>query len=78
MTIVSGFLQGTSAKHFIPHGIFLFQTFGLFPRLLRRIQIIIDGGTPPSSGVHKVYIATEVVKVGALIASGCALALRAC
>ncbi|HEX6994465.1 MAG TPA: DUF4149 domain-containing protein [Gammaproteobacteria bacterium] len=43
------------------------QGFFLLPRLDARVEVIIQGGTPPASVLHDVYVAVEAVKLGALV-----------
>ena len=49
-------------------GILALQTAWLMPVLVERIDVIIAGGTPPSSSLHIVYVAIELVKIAALFA----------
>ena len=51
------------------------QVFGLRPALDRRVQVIIDGGTPPRSRLHRLYIVLEGIKRLALPTVGTILAL---
>ena len=51
------------------------QVFGLRPALDRRVQVIVDGGTPPRSRLHHLYIALEGIKLLALPTLGTILAL---
>jgi hypothetical protein len=51
------------------------QVFGLRPALDSRVQVIIDGGTPPRSRLHRLYIVLEGIKLLALPALGTILAL---
>ncbi|WP_297600648.1 hypothetical protein [Mycobacterium sp.] len=53
----------------------LVQVFGLRPALDRRVQVILDGGTPPRSRLHRLYIALEGIKLLALPTLGTILAL---
>lgn len=46
------------------------QTLWLLPGLDARVQIIIDGGTPPESSAHLVYIVVEGTKLLLLAAIG--------
>lgn len=43
------------------------QSFFLLPELDRRIQLIINGTTPPESPLHLYYVILEVIKVIGLI-----------
>jgi hypothetical protein len=63
----------TSAVKLVWGGIFLIlclQTFWLLPALDARALIYINGGTPPASYLHLVYIIVESFKLIALIAVG--------
>lgn len=51
------------------------QVFGLRPALDRRVQVIIDGGAPPRSRLHRLYIALEGIKLLMLPTLGTILAL---
>lgn len=51
------------------------QVFGLRPALDRRVQVIVDGGTPPHSRLHHWYIALEGIKLLALPTLGTLLAV---
>jgi hypothetical protein len=51
------------------------QVVGLRPALDRRAQLIIDGGTPPPSRLHRLYIALEGIKLLALPILGTLLTL---
>jgi hypothetical protein len=51
------------------------QVVGLRPALDRRAQLIIDGGTPPPSRLHHLYIALEGIKLLALPTLGTLLTL---
>ncbi len=52
------------------------QALWLLPGLDARVQIIMDGGTPPDSPLHWVYIAAEGVKLVLLVALGVANLMR--
>lgn len=39
------------------------QTIWLLPVLDARVQVIIDGSTPPSSALHMIYIAADALKL---------------
>lgn len=39
------------------------QVLWLLPELDARVQIIMDGGTPPESGTHLLYIVIEAIKL---------------
>lgn len=54
----------------IPVIIVLLQTFLLLPFLDQRAEIIIQGGTVPSSNMHFYYIILEFVKVVCLFVFG--------
>ena len=43
--------------------ILLAQTFWLLPNLIERIDLIVNGQTPPDSSLHLVYIAFEILKM---------------
>jgi len=43
------------------------QTLVLLPRLDARVEMIIQGGMPPPSVLHDLYIAVEALKLGALV-----------
>lgn len=43
------------------------QGLVLLPRLDARVETIIQGGMPPPSALHDVYVAVEAVKLGALV-----------
>lgn len=43
--------------------ILLIQTFGLYPILDKRAEIVINGGEPEPSYIHIVYIVTDAIKV---------------
>jgi len=53
----------------------LVQVVGLRPALDRRAQLIVDGGTPPPSRSHHLYIALEGIKLLALPTLGTLLTL---
>ena len=57
-------------------GVLVVQLAGVRPVLNRRSDRVLAGETLPRSRAHLVYIATEVVKVAALVTSG-VLALSA-
>ena len=42
------------------------QTFLLLPILFDRVELIIQGQTPPSSPVHPIYVFLEILKAVAL------------
>lgn len=42
------------------------QTFWLLPVLDARVQLILDGDTPPPSSLHTLYIALDVLKLALL------------
>lgn len=46
------------------------QVAGIRPVLNRRSDRVLAGETPPRSRAHLVYVAAEVVKVGALVVLG--------
>ncbi len=52
------------------------ETFWLLPVLGARSETVIQGGTPPPSSLHTVYIAVDVAKFVLLLA-GAAMAMRA-
>lgn len=54
----------------IPILITFIDFFYLLPRLDERAQIIIDGGTPPESSLHWIYVILEVVKLLSLLTCG--------
>lgn len=56
--------------YIIPIGITIIDNSILLPILDARAQIIIDGGTPPESSYHIVYIVLEVVKLIGLVGIG--------
>jgi len=43
------------------------QALWLLPLLDARVETIIQGGTPPPSSLHDVYVVLEAVKLGALV-----------
>ena len=45
----------------------LLETLWLLPALDERARVVIDGGTPPASGLHDVYIGIDAVKLVALL-----------
>lgn len=47
--------------------IVLLQGFVLLPPLDARVETIIQGGMPPPSVLHDVYVVVEAVKLGALV-----------
>jgi len=51
------------------------QVFGLRPALDRRVQVIVDGGTPSRSRLHHWYVALEGIKLLALPTLGTLLAV---
>lgn len=54
----------------IPIAISIVDYFYLLGRLDQRAQIIIDGGIPPESSMHMIYIMLECIKLIALIICG--------
>ena len=54
----------------------LLETLWLLPILDERAQVVIDAGTPPTSSLHDVYIAVDVVKFVALILTAFFLLVR--
>jgi len=48
------------------------QAVWLLPALDARVQIIMDGGTPPESGAHLIYIVAEGLKLAVLLGLGIA------
>ena len=46
------------------------QTFLLLPILFDRVELILQGQTPPSSPVHPIYVISEIFKAVALAAFG--------
>jgi len=52
------------------------QALWLLPGLDARVQIIMDGGTPPDSPLHWLYIAVDGVKLVLLAALGVANLMR--
>jgi hypothetical protein len=45
------------------------QTFWLLPALDARVEIILQGGTPPASGLHVLYIWADALKGALLVVS---------
>lgn len=45
------------------------QTFWLLPVLDARVEIILQGGTPPASGLHVLYIWADALKAALLVAA---------
>ena len=45
----------------------LLETLWLLPALDERARMVIDGGTPPASSLHDVYIAIDAAKLVALL-----------
>ena len=45
----------------------LLETLWLLPALDERARMVIDGGTPPSSSLHDVYIGIDAAKLVALL-----------
>ena len=43
------------------------QGFVLLPLLDARVEIILQGGMPPPSALHDVYVLVEAGKLGALV-----------
>ncbi len=48
----------------------LVQTFWLLPVLDARVEIILQGETPPQSFLHWAYIGVDLVKVALLVGAG--------
>lgn len=46
------------------------QALWLLPALDVRVQTIIDGGTPPESSIHLIYVVAEGMKLLVLLAMG--------
>ncbi len=46
----------------------LVETLWLLPLLDERARVVIDGGTPPASSLHDVYVGIEAAKIVALLA----------
>lgn len=42
------------------------QSLWLLPVLDARVEIILQGGTPPASGLHRLYIVADVLKLALL------------
>ncbi|GAB4139839.1 MAG: hypothetical protein Fur0041_15040 [Bacteroidia bacterium] len=70
LALLSGFLILKSTAHrYIKWTylttllILILQTLWVLPALDLRAQIILDGGTPPPSSLHLIYIFMDVVKV---------------
>lgn len=53
------------------HAALLFQTLAIIPRLNKRAQIVIDGGQPPASKIHLLYVLLEAFKVVWLVVVAC-------
>lgn len=72
MIIVSLLISGYTKRDWIwvssVFVILLFQTAYLLPFLDLRAEVIINGGIPPESHMHIVYIVLEVIKLLLLIA----------
>jgi hypothetical protein len=47
----------------------LVETTSLLPALDARVQVVLDGGTPPASSLHIFYTVTEVTKVALLLSA---------
>ena len=60
----------TAGAFFAALFMLLMQTFFLLPELSKRIDIYLQGGTPGPSSLHIIYVASEVVKVIALLFYG--------
>lgn len=56
-TLLAGFLLAAVA----------FQVLWLLPTLDARVEIIIQGGMPPPSRLHDIYVGIEATKLGALV-----------
>ena len=56
----------------VPGSLALLQAGWLLPLLDARVQQVLDGGTPPESLLHAVYVGIEVAKLGTLLALGLA------
>ncbi|MDA1312173.1 MAG: hypothetical protein O2968_02460 [Acidobacteria bacterium] len=54
----------------------LLETVWLLPVLDERARIVIDGGMPPASNLHELYIALDVVKFLALVTAAFLLLSR--
>ena len=48
-------------------GAVLLQAVWLLPTLDARVEVIIQGGMPPPSALHDVYVVLEATKLGALV-----------
>ncbi|BBZ68965.1 hypothetical protein [Mycobacterium paraseoulense] len=55
---------------FVATGALALQLIAVRPRLTRRSDSVLAGSDGPRSRAHYVYVALEVVKVGALVAAG--------
>ncbi len=55
--------------------VLLVQVFALRPSLDRRAQVIMQGGAPPRSPLHLLYIGLEALKVFGLAALGILLGI---
>jgi hypothetical protein len=51
-------------------GLVAAELLWLLPELDARVQIIMDGGTPPQSGTHVLYVTIEAVKLLLLFGLG--------
>lgn len=51
----------------------LLETLWLLPALDERAQVVIDGGTPPASGLHDAYVGIEAAKIVTLLAAAVVL-----
>ena len=45
----------------------LLETLWLLPALDERARVVIDGGTPPASSLHDVYVGIDAAKIVALL-----------
>jgi hypothetical protein len=45
------------------------ETLWLLPSLDARVQILLQGGVPPGSSLHRIYIAMEGLKVAILLSA---------
>lgn len=67
---INGYERKTNIAIAVLLSIVAIQTFWMLPALHERVQLIIDGQTPPPSKLHFYYISADLLKVACLIGLG--------